>query len=54
MFAFLSALAAALGFLLSGLAVHTNAWFSPTSLGLLSLAFLALHLAGASSWIPRR
>jgi hypothetical protein len=53
-FAFLAAVAAALGFLLNGLAAHTNTWFSPLSLGLLSLALLALHLSGANSWLPRR
>jgi hypothetical protein len=54
MFGILAVIAAALGYLLNGLAVHTNAWFSPLGLGLLSIAFLALHLIGANSWIPRR
>lgn len=54
MFAILAFVAAVLGFLLNGLQAHTNAWFSPTGLGLVALAFLALHLAGAGSWLPRR
>lgn len=54
MFGLLAVVAALLGFLLNGLAAHTNTWFSPFSLGLLSLAFLALHLSGASTWLPRR
>jgi len=57
-FALLAFLAALLGFLFNSLAVHTNAWFSPMSLGLLALAFLALHLAplatGVPSWLQRR
>lgn len=57
MFAILAFVAAILGFLLNGLAAHTNAWFSPMSLGLLALAFLALHVAGfgaqVGSWIRR-
>ena len=55
MFAILAFVAATLGLLLNGLAAHTNAWFSPTSL---ILAFLALHLAGfgagVPSWLNRR
>lgn len=54
MFGILAVIAAALGFVLNGLAAHTNTWFSPLSLGLLSLAFLALHLSGANAWLPRR
>ena len=58
MFAILAFVAATLDFLLNGLAAHTNAWFSPTSLILASLAFLALHLAGfdagVPSWLNRR
>lgn len=57
MFAILAFVAATLGFLLNGLAAHTNAWFSPTSLILLSLAFLALHIAGfgaqVGTWLRR-
>lgn len=58
MFALIAFVAALLGFLLNGLAAHTNSWFSPMSLGLASLAFLALHLAGfgagVPSWLQRR
>lgn len=53
MFGILAVIAAALGFLLNGLAAHTNAWFSPVSLGLLAIAFLALHMIGVDRWIPR-
>ena len=57
MFAILAFVAATLGFLLNGLAATTNAWFSPISLGLLALAFLALHLAGfgagVGAWLRR-
>jgi len=57
-FAVLAFVAALLGFLLNGLAAHTNSWFSPMSLGLAALAFLALHLAplaaGVPSWLSRR
>ena len=53
MFGILAVIAAALGYLLNGLAEHTNSWFSPLGLGLLALAFLALHLIGAGKWIPR-
>lgn len=57
MFAILAFVAAILGFLLNGLAAHTNAWFSPISLSLASLAFLALHLAGfgaqVGTWLRR-
>lgn len=53
MFGILAIIAAALGFLLDGMAAHTNTWFSPQALGLLALTFLALHLLGADRWIPR-
>lgn len=57
MFAILAFVAAVLGFLLNGLAAHTNTWFSPLSLGLAALAFLALHLAGfgaqVGTWLRR-
>lgn len=53
MFGILAIVAALLGYLLNGLAAHTNSWFSPVGLGLLALAFLALHLLGADRWIPR-
>lgn len=57
MFALLAFVSALLGLLLNGLAAHTNAWFSPTSLILASLAFLALHLAGfgaqVGTWLRR-
>ena len=43
---------ALLGFVLNGVQAHTNAWFSPLSLGLASLACLALHFV-APAW-PRR
>ena len=53
MFGLLAVIAAALGYLLNGLGVHTNSWFSPQGLGLLAIAFLALYLIGAGKWIPR-
>jgi len=52
-FGLLAVIAAALGYLLNGLGVHTNSWFSPQGLGLLAIAFLALYLIGAGKWIPR-
>jgi hypothetical protein len=48
--AIVSFVLALLGYVLNAAQAHTNAWFSPFGLGLLSLAALALHLAG---W-PRR
>lgn len=58
MFAVLAFITALLGFLLNGLAAHTNAWFSPISLTLATLAFISLHLAGfgagVPSWLSRR
>lgn len=54
MFGILAVIAAALGFLLNGLASHTNTWFSPLGLGLLAIAFLALHLLGVGvAWARR-
>lgn len=54
MFGIAAVVFGALGYLLNGLAAHTNSWFSPFGLGLLSLTCLALHLIGANSWLPRR
>lgn len=54
MFGILAVVAAALGYLLNGLQAHTNTWFSPLGLGLLALAFLGLHLLGASAWVKNR
>lgn len=54
MFGILAVIAAAFGYLLNGLQAHTNTWFSPLGLGLLAVAFLALHLLGASTWVKTR
>jgi hypothetical protein len=50
MLAILAAVAALVGYLLTGTADHTTTWFSPGALGLAALALLALHLAGAGNW----
>lgn len=54
MFAILAAVAYAVGFIEQGTGGSTNTWFSPSALLLLGSFFLALHLAGAGSWLPRR
>lgn len=50
MFAYLAAVLAAVGFVLTGAQAHTGPWLSPTALGLAALACIALHLAGAGAW----
>ncbi len=52
MFAILAFVAAILAFLLNGLAAHTNTWFNPTSMILLSLAFIALHIVVSGAQVP--
>lgn len=49
MFAVLAAVAFGVAFVLNGAATVTNAWFSPTSLMLAGLFFLALHLCGVGA-----
>lgn len=51
LFGILAVIAAVLNFILIGLGAHTNAWFSPEALISLSLAFLGLHVIGASERI---
>jgi hypothetical protein len=55
MFGLLAVVAAALGYVLNGVGAHTNTWFSPLGLGLLAVAFLALHILGYGvAWLQRR
>jgi len=54
MFGILAAVAYGIGYVEQGSGGHTNAWFSPLALLILGSFFLALHLAGANSWLPRR
>jgi len=49
MFAVLAAVAFGVAFVLNGAATVTTAWFSPTSLMLAGLFFLALHLCGVGA-----
>lgn len=46
MFAVLAAILAGTGFVLNGVAAHTDTWFSPLGLLLASATCLALHVAG--------
>lgn len=54
LFTVLAAVAYGIGFIEQGTGGHTNAWFSPMAMLLAGSFFLALHLAGAASWLPRR
>jgi hypothetical protein len=56
MLGFVAAVLFIIAFLLNATSTATSAVFSPTSLMLVGLACLALHLAGvATSWsVPRR
>lgn len=54
MFAILAAIAYGIGFIEQGSGGNTSAWFSPVAMLLLGSFLLALHLAGAGSWLPRR
>lgn len=54
MFGILAAVAYGIGYIEQGTGGHTNAWFSPAALLILGSFFLALHLSGANSWLPRR
>lgn len=51
MFGLLAVITFGLDFILVGLKATTNSWFSGTALIALGLAFLALHLLGASERI---
>lgn len=46
MLAVLAAIAAGTGFILNGVAAHTDTWFSPIGLLLGAVGLIALHLAG--------
>jgi hypothetical protein len=54
MFAIFAAVAYRIGFVENGSGGHTSVWFSPTAMLLLGSFLLALHLAGAGAWLPRR
>jgi hypothetical protein len=54
MLAFIAAILFAIAFLINATATATSAVFSPTSLMLVGLALLALHLVGiGAGWSPR-
>ncbi|HLH58764.1 MAG TPA: hypothetical protein VKV33_06385 [Streptosporangiaceae bacterium] len=54
MLAFIAAILFAIAFLLNATSAATDAVFSPTSLMLVGLACLALHLVGiGAGWSPR-
>ena len=55
MLGFVAAILFAIAFIINAANVSTNAIFSPTSLMLLGLVCLALHLSGVgTSWKARR
>jgi hypothetical protein len=54
MLAFIAAILFAIAFLLNAASVATDAIFSPTSLMLVGLCLVALHLVGlGAGWSPR-
>lgn len=54
MLAFIAAILFAIAFLLNAASVATNVIFSPTSLMLVGLCLVALHLVGlGAGWSPR-
>lgn len=53
MFGVLAVVSFGVAFILNGAGGDNSVWLSPTSLMLLGLVFLALHLVNAHTWFNR-